>query len=101
VCLRRAGLIDAWPDGMIEAGGDMQAAISEYVKAADIIVLLLLSSDFLASEKDRPRPLWGQAGIDEETAENEIAGLCEGTAPTRGPGADEEGKGLWLKQKPR
>lgn len=51
------------------------------------------------------RVLGEQADVDEETAKNEIAGLCERglvrTTPTRRLEASEEGKGLWLKQKPR
>lgn len=51
------------------------------------------------------RVLGEQADVDEETARNEIAGLCERgllvTTPTRRLEASEEGRGLWLKQKPR
>jgi hypothetical protein len=46
-----------------------------------------------------------QADVDEETARNEIAGLCERglivTTPTRRLEASEEGRGIWLKRKPR
>jgi hypothetical protein len=51
------------------------------------------------------RVIGEQADVDEETAMNEIAGLCErglvGTTPMRRLEASEEGRGLWLKQKPR
>jgi hypothetical protein len=51
------------------------------------------------------RLLGPKADVDEETARNEIAGLCESglvrTTPTRRLEASEEGRGLWLKMKPR
>ena len=51
------------------------------------------------------RVLGEQADVDEETARNEIAGLCERglvrTTPTRRQEASEGGKDLRLKQKPR
>jgi hypothetical protein len=51
------------------------------------------------------RVLGGEADVDEETARNEIAELCERglvvTTPMRRLEASEEGRGLWLKQKPR
>jgi hypothetical protein len=51
------------------------------------------------------RVLGEEADVDEETARNEIAGLCKRglvrATPTRRLEASEEGRGLWLKQKPR
>lgn len=47
--LKREGLIDAWHDRRIPAGSDLDAAISEKLEQADVI-LLLASPDFLASE---------------------------------------------------
>ncbi|MCP3167312.1 toll/interleukin-1 receptor domain-containing protein [Myxococcus qinghaiensis] len=47
--LRRQGLIESWHDRRITAGSELDAAISEHIEAADVI-LLLVSSDFLASE---------------------------------------------------
>jgi 3'-5' exonuclease len=46
-----------------------------------------------------------EADVDEETARSEIAGLCERglvrVTPTRRLEASAEGKGVWLRQKPR
>jgi hypothetical protein len=47
--LRRQGLIEAWHDRRIEVGREFDDEISENLEAADVI-LLLVSSDFLASE---------------------------------------------------
>jgi hypothetical protein len=47
--LKRQGLIEPWHDRRITAGSELDAAISEHLEAADVI-LLLVSSDFLASE---------------------------------------------------
>jgi hypothetical protein len=51
------------------------------------------------------RVLGERADVDEETARHEIAGLCERglvtTTPTRRLEASAEGRGLWLKRKPR
>lgn len=46
--LKNQGLIDTWHDRRILAGGDFDNAISSEMEAANII-LLLVSSDFLAS----------------------------------------------------
>lgn len=45
----REGLIQDWHDWEITAGTDVKGKVSEYLSAADII-LLLISSDFLASD---------------------------------------------------
>jgi len=46
-----------------------------------------------------------EADVDEETVRNEIAALCESgmvrTTPTRRLEASDEGRNLWLQQKPR
>lgn len=47
--LRREGTIAAWHDRRIDAGEDFNKEISRYLESAGII-LLLVSSDFLASE---------------------------------------------------
>lgn len=47
--LQRRGIIDTWYDRDIEAGSDRQAEIDQQLNQADII-LLLVSSDFLASD---------------------------------------------------
>ena len=47
--LQRRGKIDTWYDRAIEAGAEKQAEIDERLNRADII-LLLVSSDFLASD---------------------------------------------------
>jgi DNA-binding response OmpR family regulator len=47
--LSRQGAIETWYDRKIEAGRDFEKTIDVYVERADII-LLLISSDFLASE---------------------------------------------------
>jgi hypothetical protein len=47
--LKRNGIIDAWHDRRIEAGSDFSASISEHLKKANII-LLLVSADFLSSD---------------------------------------------------
>ncbi|WP_437624232.1 toll/interleukin-1 receptor domain-containing protein [Sorangium sp. So ce1151] len=47
--LKRQGLIDAWHDRRISAGDEVHKEISKNLEAADII-LLLVSSDFIASE---------------------------------------------------
>jgi TIR domain len=47
--LKWRGVIQSWNDHQIEAGTDWAGAITSYLDSADII-LLLLSSDFLASE---------------------------------------------------
>lgn len=47
--LKRQGVISAWHDRRIVAGENIDEAISEYLEAADAI-LLLVSADFLASE---------------------------------------------------
>lgn len=47
--LKNNGQIDAWHDRRIEAGMDLNDEIDSYLEKADII-LLLISSDFLASE---------------------------------------------------
>lgn len=49
IALKRQGLIKIWSDRAIEAGQEWEKSISEQLEAADII-LLLISSDFLASE---------------------------------------------------
>lgn len=49
--LVRQGLIDTWHDRNISPGEDWRKAISAHLEEADII-LLLLSSDFLASDYD-------------------------------------------------
>lgn len=47
--LKRQGLIDTWHDRRICAGEEIDAAISEHLEKAQII-LLLVSSDFIASD---------------------------------------------------
>lgn len=47
--LRRQGLIEEWHDRMITAGREWKNDIDDHLEAADII-LLLVSSDFLASD---------------------------------------------------
>lgn len=47
--LKRQGILDVWHDRRIVAGEEFAQAISENLEAADII-LLLVSSDFLASD---------------------------------------------------
>jgi hypothetical protein len=47
--LKRQGRIDVWHDRKIVAGDKLDDRISEHLEKADI-VLLLVSSDFLASE---------------------------------------------------
>jgi len=47
--LKRQGLIETWHDRRIGAGGDFSHEISSHLEEADII-LLLVSSDFLASD---------------------------------------------------
>jgi TIR domain len=47
--LKRQGIIETWHDRRIGAGEDFENEISENLKNADII-LLLVSSDFIASE---------------------------------------------------
>jgi len=47
--LKRQGLIEAWHDRRIEVGREFESEISDHLEAADVI-LLLVSSDFLASE---------------------------------------------------
>lgn len=47
--LKRQGIIETWHDRRIGAGAELDAAISEHVENDDVI-LLLISSDFLASE---------------------------------------------------
>ncbi|MEM8964212.1 MAG: toll/interleukin-1 receptor domain-containing protein, partial [Acidobacteriota bacterium] len=47
--LRRDGLIEPWHDRQISAGKEWAGEIDEHLKAADII-LLLISSDFIASD---------------------------------------------------
>lgn len=47
--LRRQGFIDTWHDRRIVAGEALDRAISQNLEAADVI-LLLVSSDFLASD---------------------------------------------------
>src|SRR6266849_3537570 len=47
--LRREGLIAEWHDRQVVAGTDWAYAVSEHLRAASVI-LLLISSDFLASD---------------------------------------------------
>lgn len=47
--LKRQGIINAWHDRRISAGSEVDMEISNNLKSADII-LLLVSSDFLASD---------------------------------------------------
>jgi formylglycine-generating enzyme required for sulfatase activity len=47
--LEREGAIRPWHDRRIDAGGDWQGEISEHLETADV-VLLLISSDFIASD---------------------------------------------------
>ncbi|MGO9122014.1 MAG: COR domain-containing protein [Desulfomonilaceae bacterium] len=47
--LKRQGLIESWDDRMIEAGEDWKHSIDANLEGADII-LLLISSDFMASK---------------------------------------------------
>jgi hypothetical protein len=47
--LKRQGLIETWHDRRIDSGGDFSREISSHLEDADII-LLLVSSDFLASD---------------------------------------------------
>jgi formylglycine-generating enzyme required for sulfatase activity len=47
--LEREGAIRPWHDRRIDAGGDWHGAISEHLETADV-VLLLISSDFIASD---------------------------------------------------
>ena len=47
--LQRRGLIDTWQDRKIEAGDDWKRRIDDNLERADII-LLLVSSDFIASD---------------------------------------------------
>jgi hypothetical protein len=47
--LRRQGLIEPWHDRRIVVGSELDTAISTHLEEADVI-LLLVSSDFLASE---------------------------------------------------
>jgi len=46
--LKREGTVDVWHDRRIIAGESIDGNVSEHLEAADI-VLLLVSSDFLAS----------------------------------------------------
>jgi hypothetical protein len=46
--LRRLGLIELWSDRDIDAGSEWRGAIDAHLEAADVI-LLLVSSDFIAS----------------------------------------------------
>ena len=48
VTLRRTGTIIDWHDRLVHAGEEVQAEIDKHLRTADI-VLLLISSDFLAS----------------------------------------------------
>ena len=47
--LQRQGLITGWHRGEIEAGGEWEVSLKQHLSQADII-LLLISSDFVASE---------------------------------------------------
>lgn len=47
--LKRQGILGTWHDRRIEAGSEVHKEISHYISEADII-LLLISSDFLASD---------------------------------------------------
>ena len=47
--LKRQGIIDVWHDRRIKAGGHVENQISEHLEKADLI-LLLISSDFIASD---------------------------------------------------
>jgi hypothetical protein len=47
--LRRQGLISVWHDRRITPGDDLDDTISEHLEAADLI-LMLISSDFVASD---------------------------------------------------
>jgi len=47
--LKRQGLIETWHDRRIDSGGDFSQEISNHLEDAEII-LLLVSSDFLASD---------------------------------------------------
>lgn len=47
--LKRQGLVDTWHDRRLRAGDEVDKGISENLEKADLI-LLLVSSDFLASE---------------------------------------------------
>ena len=47
--LKRQGLIETWHDRRIDSGGDFSQEISSHLEDAEII-LLLVSSDFLASD---------------------------------------------------
>ncbi len=47
--LQRQGLIETWHDRQIEAGDEWKQKIDENLERADII-LLLISSDFIASD---------------------------------------------------
>ena len=49
VMLKRQGVIDTWHDRRIGAGQNIEQAISDHVNS-DEIILLLISSDFLASD---------------------------------------------------
>lgn len=49
IILKRQGIISAWHDRCIQAGSDINKEISNNLKKAQII-LLLISSDFLASD---------------------------------------------------
>lgn len=47
--LRRQGIVDQWHDRKIGAGSESAGQISDHLERADVI-LLLISSDFLASD---------------------------------------------------
>jgi hypothetical protein len=47
--LRRQGIVDEWHDRKIDAGSEWAGQISDHLERADVI-LLLISSDFLASD---------------------------------------------------
>jgi hypothetical protein len=54
--LKRQGVVETWHDRRIEAGQDFAAEIDLHIETDDII-LLLVSSDFLASDKRAEHPV--------------------------------------------
>src|SRR5260221_483946 len=60
--LQRQGLITTWHDGKIVAGTEWEQQIIEHLTSAHLI-LLLISSDFMASALTQPQTISGLGGI--------------------------------------
>ena len=84
--LKRQGVIEAWHDRRIPAGGEINREIDQHINTDDII-LLLISPDFIASDycymgqddnevhpmlvvKDHRSKAYGATMIDEKGAKN-------------------------------